>query len=599
LCYKEGDEMDKKSNDLLGGYVVDADYFYDIQANLDPNEVNINEKHLYSITTKNEILYGDTSYYTSFVSELASKNEIDKVNILLNNGASLEDAAFGAGLAKNIDLINDLLKRAQTEKQRHAILSQAVKGATIKQHRELVKNLIQYGAKLSDVAEAAAIGYWTLNEYQQFEDNIKEELKYHDIDSVNNIKCFYLSKTQILFLNSSKYSSEFLMNYINQVKNQKINEQEHKIIFWPAFSVNPNEINNDFYNDAEKYIDIFATIFNAFGFGLKIDSMNAACQYISKSDDTPTLEKLWKEKFADQFALGLLQGGHEYALHQLFNPKDDNTLGNHIKFDECNLEETLIYLANKYQQHPLIEYILNNELYTTESYLYLNIILHDQNNVKKCNFDEEINVLNKLFLNHKYSDVKWFANFLLEAKYNDKKQYILYQEYLSKFILIANELENTKMHVNKLESEYNKEIKNKDFSSTRNSLTVQKIHAFDNLINELSPQIVDLLKEIKPKDGIQPNKINDKKQEKLKEKSEEIAKTFKKYEPILEKQRNYKNLIAEIALVFAGLGIGYVFAALVNKAITNHFSFFRRPESLKVVNHLNTSIQGSIHKPKS
>jgi hypothetical protein len=578
-------------------------FAYNIMANLDnalnlqkpftiPADVNINEKHLYKIGP-----VGDRTYfYTSLVGQLAYQDDINKVNNLLNLGALLEDAAFGAGLADNFSLIYDLLERAQTEQQRHAILTQAAKGTTIINKKIHTEFLIEYGANLNAVAEAAGLASWNKSDYLEFENGIKKEFKNLEINSQNNMNSFTLGEIQSNVMHFTQFK-KYLVN-------KELNEQEHKEIFWSALHFDLDVTTKDFYKNVAKHKDVYATIFNAYGFGLRIERMNEAYKYMSESEDAAILEKCWKDKFADQFALGLLQGGHEYTLHQLFKPNDVDTVDNQIKFDECELNDTLIYLANKYQTHPLITYILQHQLCDRDSYLYAKALTKNSDEFHKFNFKEEIKVLQKLLLNHKYSDVKWFANLLLESKYNDKKQYILYQEYLNKFIQIANALENTKKHVDNLESVYNKEIRKNDFSSTdfsstRNSLTVQKIHAFDNLMNELTPQLVDLLGEIKPKDGIQPNIIKDIKQKALNQKLEEIAKTFKKYEPILAQHRNYRSLIAEITLVFAGLGIGYAVAALINKAATGHYPFFyHETKSTIQLNETKTTIQKNIHQPK-
>jgi hypothetical protein len=57
---------------------------------------------------------------------------------------------------------------------------------------------------------------------------------------------------------------------------------------------------------------------------------------------------------------------------------------------------------------------------------------------------------------------------------------------------------------------------------------------------------------------------------------------FKEARPELEKHRGWKQILGNLALAIAGLGIGYVFAGLINKAVTGHFLFFRTDSAMKL-----------------
>ena len=62
--------------------------------------------------------------------------------------------------------------------------------------------------------------------------------------------------------------------------------------------------------------------------------------------------------------------------------------------------------------------------------------------------------------------------------------------------------------------------------------------------------------------------------------------------PELEKHRGWKQLLGNLGLAIAGLGIGYVIAGLINVAITGHFLLFRpKTDSLQKLELLEKSIE--------
>jgi hypothetical protein len=284
----------------------------------------------------------------------------------------------------------------------------------------------------------------------------------------------------------------------------------------------------------------------------------------------------WDAEIADGFTFGLLAGGHGHILLQLLEDSEQYKEGGifYSSKDLLVLNDTLTHLANGYHEnHPLmkkiIDVILEKNLCTEVNLIYTRAIIHDEDKLNidlKCsNSVNEINALTKLFNNKNFTTVPYLAK-LMFKKYPDKVENRVIHQYLNKCIQIANVLEKTQKHVEHLEIEYNQEIQNKDFVTTRNSLTLKKIHAFNDLISELTPELNEFICAT-----FQEDKNSDSEKKMFKR----IENIFEKYKPILEKQRSYKRLFAEIALAIFGLGIGYGIAALINKGITGHYTFFK------------------------
>jgi len=57
---------------------------------------------------------------------------------------------------------------------------------------------------------------------------------------------------------------------------------------------------------------------------------------------------------------------------------------------------------------------------------------------------------------------------------------------------------------------------------------------------------------------------------------------LEKAKPMLEKYRGWKEVFGNIALLIAGLGVGYIIAGLINKAATGNFLFFKTDSAHKL-----------------
>jgi hypothetical protein len=62
----------------------------------------------------------------------------------------------------------------------------------------------------------------------------------------------------------------------------------------------------------------------------------------------------------------------------------------------------------------------------------------------------------------------------------------------------------------------------------------------------------------------------------------QAIKAMDKAKPVLEKHRGWKQIMGNIGLAIVGVGVGYLVAGLLNKAITGNFLFFKTDSALKL-----------------